>query len=400
MVQRRIDTPQASTVAFIIIHFRSMRIALFTETFLPKVDGIVTRLRHTVDHLQRLGDDVLIFAPDGGLTEHKGARVYGVSGFPLPLYPELKMALPRPAIGDELSRFKPDVIHIVNPAVLGLAGLFYSKTLNIPLIASYHTHLPEYLQHYGLGMLEGVLWELLKAGHNQAAINLCTSTAMMQALTEHGIERVNLWQRGVDTETFQPHLASLEMRNRLSQGHPEAPLLLYVGRLSVEKEIDRIKPVLEAIPSARLALVGDGPNRQALEKHFAGTPTNFVGYLAGQELASAFASADAFIFPSRTETLGLVLLEAMAAGCPVVAARSGGIPDIVEDGVNGFLFDPTDDEGAISATKYLLSRKEERETLRRNARQEAERWGWSMATRQLQQYYQLVATKQPVSSVA
>jgi glycosyltransferase involved in cell wall biosynthesis len=377
-----------------------MRIALFTETFLPKVDGIVTRLRHTVDHLQRLGDEVLIFAPDGGLTEHKGARIYGVSGFPLPLYPELKMALPRPAIGDELSRFKPDVIHIVNPAVLGLAGLFYSKTLNIPLIASYHTHLPEYLQHYGLGMLEGVLWELLKAGHNQAAINLCTSTAMMQALTEHGIERVNLWQRGVDTETFQPHLASLEMRNRLSQGHPEAPLLLYVGRLSVEKEIDRIKPVLEAIPSARLALVGDGPNRQALEKHFAGTPTNFVGYLAGQELASAFASADAFIFPSRTETLGLVLLEAMAAGCPVVAARSGGIPDIVEDGVNGFLFDPTDDEGAISATKYLLSRKEERETLRRNARQEAERWGWSMATRQLQQYYQLVATKQPVSSVA
>lgn len=377
-----------------------MRIALFTETFLPKVDGIVTRLRHTVDHLQRLGDEVLIFAPDGGLTEHKGARIYGVSGFPLPLYPELKMALPRPAIGDELSRFKPDVIHIVNPAVLGLAGLFYSKTLDIPLIASYHTHLPEYLQHYGLGMLEGVLWELLKAGHNQAAINLCTSTAMMQALTEHGIERVNLWQRGVDTETFQPHLASLDMRNRLSQGHPEAPLLLYVGRLSVEKEIDRIKPILEAIPSARLALVGDGPNRQALEKHFAGTPTNFVGYLAGQELASAFASADAFIFPSRTETLGLVLLEAMAAGCPVVAARSGGIPDIVEDGVNGFLFDPTDDEGAIAATKYLLSRKEERETLRRNARQEAERWSWSTATRQLQQYYQLVATKQPVSSVA
>ena len=88
-----------------------MRIALYTETFLPKVDGIVTRLRHTVDHLQRHGNQVLVFAPDGGITEHKGAKVYGVSGFPLPLYPELKMALPRPAIGHALEEFKPDIIH-------------------------------------------------------------------------------------------------------------------------------------------------------------------------------------------------------------------------------------------------------------------------------------------------
>ena len=377
-----------------------MRIALFTETFLPKVDGIVTRLRHTVDHLQRLGDEVLIFSPDGGLTEHKGAKIYGVSGFPLPLYPELKLALPRPAIGEELERFQPDIIHVVNPAILGLAGLFYGKTLNIPLLASYHTHLPEYLQHYGLGALEGLLWELLKAGHNQAELNLCTSTAMVQTLTEHGIERVDLWQRGVDTETFQPDLASLEMRNRLSLGHPEDPLLLYVGRLGAEKEIDRIKPILEAIPNARLALVGDGPNRQTLEKYFAETRTHFVGYLGGQELAAAFASADAFVFPSRTETLGLVLLEAMAAGCPVVAARSGGIPDIVEDGVNGYLFDPNDEQGAIVATQHLLSNQEERETLRRNARQEAERWSWSSATRQLQSYYRRVIASRSLSAAA
>ncbi len=376
-----------------------MRIALFTETFLPKVDGIVTRLKHTVDHLQRLGDQVLVISPDGGLTEYKGARIYGVSGFPLPLYPELKLALPRPAIGEQLERFQPDLIHVVNPAVLGLAGLFYSKTLNIPLVASYHTHLPEYLQHYGLGMLEGLLWELLKAGHNQARLNLCTSTAMMQALTEHGIERVDLWQRGVDTETFQPHLASPDMRSRLTQGSPDSPLLLYVGRLSAEKEIERIKPVLAAIPNARLALVGDGPHRQNLEKHFAGTPTHFVGYLQGQELGAAFASADAFVFPSRTETLGLVLLEAMAAGCPVVAARSGGIPDIVDDGVNGFLFDPTDDNGAIAATQRLFANPEERETLRRNARREAERWSWSAATQQLQTYYQAVLGTRSLSSV-
>ncbi|HEY9874302.1 MAG TPA: glycosyltransferase [Candidatus Obscuribacterales bacterium] len=377
-----------------------MRIALFTETFLPKVDGIVTRLRHTVEHLQRNGDQVLIFSPDGGLTEYKGAKIYGVSAFPLPMYPELKLALPRPSIGRALEEFHPDIIHVVNPAVLGLGGLYYAKAMQIPLVASYHTHLPQYLQHYGLAILEGFLWELIKASHNQADLNLCTSTAMMQELTFHGIERVDLWQRGVDTEMFQPHLTSMEMRSRLSQGHPESPLLLYVGRLGAEKEIDRIKPVLEAIPNARLALVGDGPHRQALEQHFAGTPTNFVGYLQGLDLASAFASADAFVFPSRTETLGLVLLEAMAAGCPVVAARSGGIPDIVQDGVNGYLFEPTDEQGAIAATQRLLAYPEERDTLRQNARREAERWGWAAATRQLQNYYKAVAYSQSMSPAA
>jgi glycosyltransferase involved in cell wall biosynthesis len=377
-----------------------MRIALFTETFLPKVDGIVTRLRHTVEHLQRNGDQVLIFSPDGGLTEYKGAKIYGVSAFPLPMYPELKLALPRPSIGRALEEFEPDIIHVVNPAVLGLGGLYYAKAMQIPLVASYHTHLPQYLQHYGLAILEGFLWELIKASHNQADLNLCTSTAMMQELTSHGIERVDLWQRGVDTEMFQPHLTSMEMRSRLSQGHPESPLLLYVGRLGAEKEIDRIKPVLEAIPNARLALVGDGPHRQALEQHFTGTPTNFVGYLQGLDLASAFASADAFVFPSRTETLGLVLLEAMAAGCPVVAARSGGIPDIVQDGVNGYLFDPTDEQGAIAATQRLLAHPEERDTLRQNARREAERWGWAAATRQLQNYYKAVVYSQSMSPAA
>jgi glycosyltransferase involved in cell wall biosynthesis len=368
-----------------------MRVALFTETFLPKVDGIVTRLRHTIDHLQRNGDQVLVIAPDGGLTEYKEAKVYGVTGFPLPLYPELKMALPRPAIGYALEKFQPDIIHVVNPAVLGLSGIFYSKTLNIPLIASYHTHLPQYLQHYGLGMLEGLLWELLKGAHNQAKLNLCTSTAMMEELTAHGIERVDLWQRGVDTEIFHPDLATPQMRSLLSQNHPESPLLLYVGRLSVEKEIERIKPILQAIPDARLALVGDGPHRQALEKYFAGTNTYFVGYLMGQELGAAFASADAFIFPSRTETLGLVLLEAMAAGCPVVAARSGGIPDIVTDGVNGYLFEPTADiQGAVTATVRLLQQQQERAIIRQNARREAERWGWAAATQQLQSYYRMV----------
>jgi glycosyltransferase involved in cell wall biosynthesis len=367
-----------------------MRIALFTETFLPKVDGIVTRLKHTIEQLQKQGDEVLLFCPAGGLQSYHGAKIYGLSAFPLPLYPELKIALPRPEIGQKLAKFKPDIIHVVNPAVLGLAGIFYAKLNRVPLVASYHTHLPKYLEHYGLGMLEGLLWELLKLGHNQAALNLCTSSVMVQELREQGIDRVDLWQRGVDTETFDPAHATPEMRHHLTQGEPTSRLLLYVGRLGAEKEIEQIRPVLAAIPGSRLAIVGDGPHRASLETYFAGTPTNFVGYLGGEKLAAAYAVADAFIFPSRTETLGLVLLEAMAAGCPVVAARSGGIPDIVTDGQNGYLFDPQDPQGSILATQQLFADPDAYLNIRHNARTEAERWNWASATQQLQQYYRMV----------
>lgn len=190
---------------------------------------------------------------------------------------------------------------------------------------------------------------------------------------------------------FQPSLASNMMRSRLSQGNSNAPILLYVGRVSAEKQIEDIKPVLEALPDAHLAIIGNGPHKEALEAHFAGTKTHFLGYLEGRELASAYASADAFIFPSRTETLGLVLLEAMAAGCPVVAAAAGGIPDIVTDGVNGYLFAPDEEQGIVRATDRLFQAAPETLlTLKNQARLEAERWGWAAATAQLRRYYQSV----------
>ncbi len=386
-----------------------MKVALFTETFLPKVDGIVTRLTKTVTHLVQAGDEVLIFCPEGAPEQYMGARVVGVPAMPLPLYPELKLALPRPAVAEALERFHPDLVHVVNPAVLGLGGIWLAKTKGYPLVASYHTHLPKYLEHYGMGMLEPLLWELLKAAHNQARLNLCTSTAMVQELSEKGIQHTALWQRGVDTDLFRPELRSQAMRNRLLAGRSDSgKLLLYIGRLSAEKQIERIKPVLQAMPDARLALVGDGPYRIRLEEIFAGLPVNFVGYLAGEELAAAYASGDAFVFPSSTETLGLVLLEAMAAGCPVVGANRGGIPDIVSDGDNGCLYEPEGPGGGAdsltAAVQRLLGDPAEREQLRRNARSEAARWGWAGATEQLRGFYRQVlndvAAPPPVQLVA
>ena len=370
-----------------------MKIAFFTETFLPKVDGIVTRLTKTIDNLVQKGDEVVVFCPEGCPTEYKGAKIIGVAAMPLPLYPELKLGLPGPAVSDALENFKPDLIHVVNPAVLGLGGIWLAKSNNIPLIASYHTHLPKYLEHYGMGMLEPLLWELLKAAHNQALLNLCTSTAMVEELESKGIKRTALWQRGVDTETFKPEFRSQKMRNKLLGKYPDKnSLLIYVGRLSAEKQIERIKPVLEEIPDACLALVGDGPYRNQLEKIFENTQTNFIGYLSGEELASAYASGDIFLFPSSTETLGLVLLEAMAAGCPVIGANKGGIPDIINDGVNGCLYDPDGvDQGKsslIEATKKILNNNTKKENMRIEARNESEKWNWSQATLQLKKYYE------------
>ena len=369
-----------------------MKIAFFTETFLPKVDGIVTRLTKTIEYLVKNGDDVIVFCPEGSPNNYKGAKIVGVAAMPLPLYPELKLGLPGPAVSDALEDFQPDLIHVVNPAVLGLGGIWLAKTNNIPLIASYHTHLPKYLEYYGMGMLEPLLWELLKAAHNQALLNLCTSTAMVNELESKGIKRTALWQRGVDTNSFKPEYRNQNMRTKLLGNYPDTgSLLIYVGRLSAEKQIERIKPVLENIPDASLALVGDGPYRNQLEKIFENTKTNFVGYLAGEELASAYASGDIFLFPSSTETLGLVLLEAMAAGCPVIGANKGGIPDIINDGINGCLYDPDQEDNGekslIDATKKILRDSSKKEKMRIAARTEAEKWDWNQATLQLKNFY-------------
>ena len=372
---------------------RPLRIALFTERFLPKIDGIVTRLCHTIRQLRQSGQAVLVIAPQG-VSDFEGTPVHQVPGFNFPLYPDQILAIPRPSIGRALAAFQPDLIHAVNPVVLGVSAFFYSASRKVPLVVSYHTHLPKYLHYYGLGRLEPLMWWGIRTSYNRADLALVTSRAMQNDLQQQRIERVELWRRGVDTEVFHPRRASHEMRARLTQGHPEDKLLLYVGRLSAEKEIEKCRSVLEAVPGLRLALVGDGPHRRKLEEYFTNTPTYFAGYLKGVDLAAAFASADVFFLPSKTETLGLVLLEAMAAGCPVVAAGAGGILDIVQDGVTGRLYDPANPSGAIAAIRQVLDDRAHRERMSRQARLDAEQWSWAAATRQLEDFYRHVLRRE------
>lgn len=373
---------------------RPLRIVLFTDTFLPRLDGSIRRVCHTIIHLREFGHEVLVIAPDGGITEFEGARIHGLPGFPFPLYPEVKLAIPRLSIGRALTAFRPDLIHAINPALLGASAFYYAVRKKVPLVVSYHTQLPKYLRYYRLEFLEGLAWWGIRTSYNRADLALVTSRAMLAVLQEHGVRRVELWQRGVDTQLFRPERASAEMRDRLTQAHPQDKLLLYVGRLAAEKEIEHCRAALQAIPGLRLALIGDGPHRAKLERYFAGTPTYFAGYLRGVELAAAFASADVFFLPSPTETLGLVLLEAMAAGCPVVAAGAGGVLDIVQDGVTGQTYEPGDLSIAISRIHQLLYDPALRQKLRSQARLEAERWSWRAATRQLESYYHTVLSRE------
>jgi glycosyltransferase involved in cell wall biosynthesis len=364
-----------------------MRIALMTEPFLPKIDGIVTMLTKTVECLRRRGDEVLIFAPSGGPSELFGAEVVGLPSVPFPLYPELRLALPRTSMRARLKAFDPEIIHVFEPALLGIGGIYYSQVLKVPLVISSHTNLPAYLRYYKIGVLEKLTWMLMRERHWRANLNLCTSTVTMNDLQSHGINNLALWERAVDSDLFAPSAGSTEMRNLLSNNEPEKRLLLYVGRLSAEKEVARLRDVIRAAPEARLAIVGDGPVRHELERHFKGTPTVFTGYMRGKTLASAYASADLFVLPSKTETLGLVLLEAMAAGCPVVACRAGGVPDAVQDGCTGFLFEPTDPDGLVNTVKHALTSGSDLDTIRVRARQEVEQHSWAGATEQLRQLY-------------
>jgi glycosyltransferase involved in cell wall biosynthesis len=280
------------------------------------------------------------------------------------------------------------VIHAVNPFVLGTGAIFYARRLGVPLVASYHTNVTTYARFYGLGIGEkaGRWWT--RTLHNAARINLCTSEATRDYLMSEGIERLHLWPQGVDARRFHPGNFSKDWRVRLSGGNPAERLLLYVGRLAPEKGIGGLAAVLREIPGLRLAIVGDGPARRDLEREFADTPTVFTGVRKGRDLSAAYASADAFVFPSTTETLGLSMLEALASGLPVLAARTGATGEVVSDGENGLLYEPGSPESLVAAVRKLVSDEDLRSSLARNARLTAEKRDWENATRTLRGYYE------------
>ncbi|MGY4691252.1 glycosyltransferase family 4 protein [Salibacterium sp. K-3] len=371
-----------------------MKIAIVTETFLPSTDGIVTRLTACIRWLHQQGHEVQIIAPDLGVYEFEGAVIKGVPARTLPFYRSKQFALPNRIVKEYLADYHPDVVHVVNPAILGYSGVKYAHQLGYPLVASYHTNVAQYLDYYHLSPFKGLIWWYFRKLHNQADLNICTSQTVQNELVSREFHNVHVWKRGVDTENFHPGNYCSSMRDKLTGGRPEDKLLLYVGRLAPEKEIEKLRSVLEESDEFSLAIVGDGPHREPLEKHFEGTKTVFTGFMHGEELAQAYASSDVFVFPSTTETLGLVILEAMASGLPLVAARSGPTCEQIEDERTGLLYNAEKDGDFVDTVRRF-----EDETLRKrlaaNARKDIGELGWSEAASQLLElYYEAVGLEE------
>ena len=288
-----------------------------------------------------------------------------------------------------LDYIQPDVVHAVNPAWLAAYGVLSAKRRDIPLLASYHTQLSSYVEKLHLGWLTRPADWWTTNLHNQAEVNLCTSPQMVASAIEHGVGRVDLWPKAVDTTTYHPGARTKRMRRRLTDDHPEMPLAIYVGRLSNEKNLDDLLEPVHRMPHVRFAFVGSGPASDRLKSAFSGTQTVFTGYLTGHELAEAYASADVFCFPSTTETLGFAGLEAMASGVPVIGADAGGIPHLFTHGTEGFLFEPHNADRIVELLGLLTDDPALRARMGEAARAEAERHGWRAATDSLLRFYGL-----------
>ncbi|KDO53239.1 hypothetical protein CISIN_1g009759mg [Citrus sinensis] len=311
-----------------------------------------------------------------------------IYSFPCPWYQKVPLSLAlSPRIISEVARFKPDIIHASSPGIMVFGALIIAKLLCVPIVMSYHTHVPVYIPRYTFSWLVKPMWLVIKFLHRAADLTLVPSVAIgkdLEAARVTAANKIRIWKKGVDSESFHPRFRSSEMRWRLSNGEPDKPLIVHVGRLGVEKSLDFLKRVMDRLPEARIAFIGDGPYREELEKMFTGMPAVFTGMLLGEELSQAYASGDVFVMPSESETLGLVVLEAMSSGIPVVGVRAGGIPDIIpedQDGKIGYLFNPGDLDDCLSKLEPLLYNQELRETMGQAARQEMEKYDWRAATR-------------------
>jgi glycosyltransferase involved in cell wall biosynthesis/putative flippase GtrA len=357
-----------------------VKIAIVTETWLPSTDGIVTRLRATVRELHRAGHQVLIVAPAGsvpGDTGFEGVQVRTVATVGARfLYDGKRWGLPMPRVGRYLREFDPDVVHVVNPVLLGIAAILAARRQGRTLVGSYHTDIARYAAHYRLGWLRPVIWALLRLLHGRAHLNLATSSATCAELNAHRVTGVQLWPRGVELDLFRPGIPiPREQRSR--------PTALYVGRLAPEKGLHRLAPLAAADSGLDLVLVGDGPARSELAHAYSAT---FTGTLRGEALADAYRRADVFVFPSTTETLGLVLLEALASGLPVVAADSPASRETLANCTAVRLFPADQPERLLPLARDLLDSAPP-EALARSARLHAEQWSWTTATERLVGYY-------------
>jgi glycosyltransferase involved in cell wall biosynthesis len=385
-----------------------MRVLYCTDTYPPQVNGVSIVTALSVAGLTRLGWECAVLAPrypqlthaewgdtvvDGGAAE-----VIDFPSLPLPRYPEVRMALPRISrLRELLERFRPDLVHCETEFGIGRMGQVAAARAGIPLVSSYHTDFARYAEAYGAGWLRTPVSRYIGRFHRRSRRVYTPSTASRKDLLALGPADVEVWGRGVDTEHFHPGRRSQELRALLGMGSRFT--FLYVGRLAPEKRTDQVVAAFRLasgmLPRGviHLVMAGSGP-REAELRASAPPGVTFLGVLERQtRLPDLYANCDAFLFASVTETLGLVVLEAMASGLPVIATPAGGVADHLRHAENGLTYPEGNVEAMARAMVSLAGDFALARRLARGARRTAERLSWDRELERLDLSYREICAE-------
>jgi glycosyltransferase involved in cell wall biosynthesis/predicted metal-dependent phosphoesterase TrpH len=379
---------------------RELEALVFTDTF-DEANGVAGTMRRLATEGAHGALPLRVATARTEAREEPGLIVFPPDWtLALPTYEELQLRFPLVIdVLAEVERQQPDVIHLATPGPVGACGLVAARLLDIPIVGSYHTELGPYTLHLTRDLLVAQAMDLwVDWFYRQCRLVLAPTHAVADGLRARGHASVAVWGRGVDADRFAPRRRNQMLRNHLLQDG--SALLLSVGRLSNEKRIDVLLDAFgrlhERTPEARLAIVGDGPARAELERT-APDGVTFMGELRGDGLAQAYASCDVFCFPSTTDTFGQVILEASASGLPVVAADTGGAPELVRHRSTGLLVRPDDPAALADALAELVDDIPFRLALGRHALAHAQSRSWSASYDELLAGYAAVTRRAPVS---
>ena len=370
-----------------------MRVALLAESFLPHMNGVTGSVLQVLRHLAAEGHETLVIAPRAGeiTTDLHGARTELLRSAPLPSYPEVRVVFARAArLTAILREFRPDVVHLASPFVLGWQGLAAADALRVPSVAVYQTDVVAYAEKYGMPQAAALVGRHIGRLHRRATLTLAPSTASLQQLERLGVDRLRRWVRGVDVERFGPDRRSDRWRAQLARGET---IVGYVGRLAPEKQVEDLA-ALAGLPGTRLVIVGDGPSRPALERAL--PDAVFTGHLAGAALAEALASFDVFVHPGESETFGQTIQEALASGVPVVATGVGGPVDLVRSSVDGWLYRPGDLVDLRARVADLVGDDGKRRAFAAAARESVSERTWHAVCSRLVEHYDEARMLRPI----
>jgi len=354
-----------------------MRIAYFNANLKVGQDGVTSVVYKMIEGALARNHEVIAITctlPGG----EPPIPMFKVPSVVLPMQRNYRIAVPGYLSFAKCFReFQPDIMHINSPCTLGFGAVKYAKEFNVPIVATYHTHFPKYPRYYNLTKLEKITWKLLRSFYNNVDRTFVPTRPILTELNEHEIRGLDYLPNGVDTRLFNPLRRSEQWRKRFGGG--EKPIILFVSRLVWEKDLAVLADMYCILRKRRddfeMVIVGEGHAREELREMMPGA--HFLGYQTGTPLAESFASADIFVFPSTTETFGLVTLEAMASGLPPVAAKVGGAVEIIEENKSGLFAAPLNAEDLAEKVNYLLDHPVYRMAIANQAVKRAQHYEWT-----------------------